>query len=114
MVIAHEFTKKAYEEEPKFLHPIKLSKVDEIIEDLTDFVALNLRALAEREGDAVVPHNATTDKIDELKEMVKVQQRRIEAVELWLRVACFLVFCCVICLLYIVLLLDFYLKVYFS
>jgi len=61
MVVAKSFTKFAYRQELKSPHPVKLSVVNEkenkLVEDLRDFVALNLHALAKEEGIEVVLRN---------------------------------------------------------
>ena len=62
MVVAKSFTIYARRQETKSPHPVKLSKVDEdennLKKDLRDFVALNLHALADKEGIEVVLRNA--------------------------------------------------------
>jgi len=129
MLVAKSFTGHAYKQETKSPHPVKLSVVNEqeniinIVEDLNDFVALNLHALAEKEGIEVVLCNAvmvTNNKLEELEEKMKLVLKRGEEKEkelkllreqqrknaLLLYILCFFVFCCLCCLLYIIFLLH--------
>jgi len=86
---------------------LKLSYADTIIEDIEKLVP---EALAKNGNTGVV---VRCRDCQENNVHVETQQQRIEAVEsqqygntFWLRVICFFVFCCFICLLYIIFLLQ--------
>ena len=89
MVVAKSFTKFAYRQETKSPHPVKLLVVDDneeenkLVENLKDFVDLNLCALVKKEGIEVVLHNSNVvvdmdKRIKELKEQVEQALKRGE------------------------------------
>ena len=105
ILVAHRFTNDAYEWAKK-------SRFDIILAHKATFVDVVRRYQPQH----IQQWDLAVVKVTELKVQFETQQQKIEAIELqledvklqqikntfWSRMTCFFVFCCIICLLYIV------------